>query len=164
MTTKADVIAAIVAVEARVERLAPDILAHADARLPEGEWRVREALCHLAARSNSVPMARAAVERARTAQAQGGPALRQGSFDIDEVNRQQIADRQGRSPRDLLDEIHQGHQAEIAAMTAFDPEMLDLRIPSFTGQGDMSVADLLLLAGPGHDNAHLDQIEGVLAH
>jgi len=159
MTTKADVITAIEAVEVRVERLTPRILAHADAGLPDGEWRVREALCHLAARANSVPIATAAAQRARAAQAQGQPALRRGSFSIDEVNQRQIDDRRNRSIQALLDEIHAGHQAELRAISDLDPQSLDLRFPAFTGEGDMSLAELLLLAGPGHDNNHLDQIE-----
>jgi hypothetical protein len=32
-------------------------------------------------------------------------------------------------------------------------------LPAFTGVGDMSFAELLLRAGPGHENNHLDQIE-----
>ncbi len=152
MTTKAEILAAIEAVEARVERLTPAILAHVEARLPEGEWRVREALCHLAARSNSVPIAQAAAERVRANQGWG-------SYNIDEENAGQIADRQRRTTQDLLAEIHQGHRAETAAVAAFDDETLNQRMPKFIRTGDMSMADLLLAAGPGHDNMHLDQIE-----
>jgi hypothetical protein len=159
MTTRAEVIGAIEAVEARVERMAPAILAHADARLPVGEWCVRDALCHLAARSNSVPMVVAAAEELLAAKTQGGSERLRRTYNIDEVNRQQIDSRQDRTPRELLGEIGEGHRAEIAAVSALDQEWLDQRIPSFTGQGDMSIVDLVLAAGPGHDTAHLDQIE-----
>ena len=159
MTTRADVIAAIETVQRRVEQMAPGMLAHVDARLPEGEWQVRDALCHLAARSNSVPVAVMAMERFRAAQAQAGPDSPRRSYNIDEVNAGQIDSRQDRSPQELLEEIRAGHQAESAAVGAFDQEMLDTRMPAFTGQGDMSFCDLLLAAGPGHDNAHLDQIQ-----
>lgn len=160
MTTRADVIAAIQAVEARVERMTPEILAHVDARLPEGEWRIREALCHLAARSNSVPLVAAVMERARGAEGQDRASFWRTSVNsIDVVNQAQINDRGGLKAQELLGEIHHGHRAEIAAVAAFDQGALELRIPKVARQGDMTIADLLMAAGPGHDNMHLDQIE-----
>ncbi len=160
MITRKDVIAAIQAVEARIGQLTPEILAHADAGLPEGEWRVREALCHLAARSNSVPQVKGVVERARAFEGQREAGFwRSSTSSIDEVNQKQIEDRRRLNPQELLDEIHEGHRAETAAVAAFAQQTLDMRIPKVTGQGDMSVADLLMAAGPGHDNMHLDQIE-----
>lgn len=159
MTTKVDVIEGIKAVDARVNRLTAQLLASADAELPEGEWHVHETLCHLAARANGVPVATAAARRARAAKIQGQSVPARGAVDIVEINEQQIDDRRNRSVQELLDEIHAGHQAALQAVREFDPPALEERLPAFAGGGDMSFADLLLRAGPGHENSHLDQIE-----
>jgi hypothetical protein len=158
MTTRVDVINGIEAVDARVNELTPQLLTHADAELPEGEWHVREALCHLAARANSVPLATAAAQRARAAKSQGQAAPARGSINIDEINQRQIDDRRNHSIQELLDEIHAGHQTAVKAVREFDQPSLEERLPAFTGGGDMSFAELLLRAGPGHENNHLDQI------
>jgi hypothetical protein len=163
MTTRADVITAIEAVEARVQRLAPGMLAHADVPLLDGEWNVREALCHLAGRANSVLLATAIAERVRAAQSQGQPPSDRGSGRSADINQAQINDRQGRSVPDLLQEIHEGHLAAIQAVGELDQQLFEQRVPRFTAEGDMSLGELILRAGPGHDNEHLDQVERVAA-
>jgi hypothetical protein len=157
MTTRADVIKEIEAVDARVHELTPQLLTHGNARLPEADWRVREALCHLAARANGVPVATAAAQRAR-ARAPGESTAARGAVEIDEVNRRQIDDRRDRSLQELLEEIHSGHQNAIRAVREFDEQTLGEHLVLFAGRSEMSFAELLRLAGPAHENNHLDQI------
>jgi hypothetical protein len=159
MTKKADIVTGIEAVDARINQLTARFLTNGAARLTEGKWQVRQVLCHLAARANSLPVANAAVERIRAAKLQGQAAPARGAFDIDDINQQQIDSRQDRSIQEIVDEIHSGHQAALQAVRDLDEQALEERLPAFTGGGDMSFADLVLRAGPGHENHHLDQIE-----
>ena len=159
MTTKVDVIKGIETVDTRVDQMTPRLLANGAARLPEGAWQVRQVLSHLAARANSMPIAATAAQRMRAAGDQGKPALARSGIDIDEMNQEQIDTRQSRSIQELVDEIHTGHQTMLKAIREFDEKTLEERLPALTGGGDMSFADLVLRAGPGHENHHLDQIE-----
>ncbi len=162
MTTKDEVIAAIEASETRVERMAPALLAHASARLPDSEWDVRQALCHVAARANAVPLATNLAQRALAAKAQGQPLdLRSMRRGVD-MNQAQIDERQGRGVADLVAEIHSGHQAAIAAVRELAAEAFEQRFPRIMGEGEMSVGEMILMAGSGHENAHLDHIERAL--
>jgi hypothetical protein len=159
MTTKEEVIAALETSEARVDRLAPDLLAHPDAKLVDSEWTVWQALCHVAARSNALPLATRLAERIRAAQAEGQPINWRGSNRGVDINQAQIDERQGRGVPELLSEIHAGHQAAMAAVRGLSQESFDERFPRFTGEGEMSMGELLMLSGSGHENGHLDQIE-----
>jgi hypothetical protein len=164
MTTKEEVIAAIEASDARVKGLAPALLAHGTARLPESEWDVRQALCHVAARANAVPLSLSVMQRVLAARAQGQPAdLRGGSARAGDINQAQLDERQGRGVADLLAEIDIGHQAAIAAVRAMPPEQFEQRFPRFTGEGEMSLGELILRAGSGHEKDHLDHIERAIA-
>ncbi len=158
MTTRHDVIKGIEEVDTRVHGMAPRLLTHGDAKLPEGEWTVRQALCHLAARSNCVPLAVSASRRAH-ARAQGVPSAAGGAGGINEVNQRQLEERQDRTVAELLDEIHAGHQDAVKAVRGIDEPTLGERMVYYSGGGEMSFAELLLRAGPGHENNHLDQIE-----
>ena len=162
MTTKVDVMKSIEAVDIRVNQMTPRLLANGAAILPEGAWQVREVLCHLAARANSIPVATMAAERARAAKIQGQTAPARGTFDIDEINQRQTNDRENRSIQELLDEIHNGHLAALQAIREFDQPVLDEILPAIARLGDISFADLVVRAGPGHENSHLDQIEKVI--
>lgn len=157
MTTREDVIKEIEAVDARVHELTPQLLTHGNLTLPEGDWHVREALCHLAARANSVPIATVAAQRARV-KAPGESVAARGAVEIVEVNRRQIDDRLDRSLQELVEEIHAGHQSAIQAVREVDERALGESLILFAGRGEISFAELLRLAGPGHENNHLDQI------
>ena len=85
-----------------------------------------------------------------------------GTFDIDEINQRQTNDRENRSIQELLDEIHNGHLAALQAIREFDQPVLDEILPAIARLGDISFADLVVRAGPGHENSHLDQIEKVI--
>jgi hypothetical protein len=164
MTTKEEVITAIEASEKRVSGLAPALLAAGEAKLPESEWDVRQALCHVAARASAVPLATMIAQRALAAKAQGQPLdLRSGANRVGDINQAQLDERQGRSVADLLAEIHTGHQAGITAVRAMPQDEFDLSFPRLTGDGEMSVGDMILRAGTGHENDHLNHIERALA-
>jgi len=159
MTTKEEVITALEASETRVDRLAPVLLAHPDAKLIDSEWTVWQALCHVAARANALPLAARLAERIRAAQAEGQPINWRGSNRGVDINQGQIDERQGHAVPDLLSEIHAGHQAALAGVRELSVEAWDQRFPRFTGEGEMTMGELILLSGSGHENSHLDQIE-----
>src|SRR5260221_5188604 len=103
MTTKEEVIAAIAASDARVKGLAQALLAHGTARLPESEWDVRQALCHVAARANAVPLSLSVMQRVLAARAQGqAPDLRGGSAPAADINHAQPYERPEPGSPDLL--------------------------------------------------------------
>ena len=165
MTTKDDVITAIETSETRVNGLAPALLANAEARLPDdSEWNVRQALSHVAARANPVPLAIGIARRVQAAQGQGSAADRRGSTRPADINQAQIEERLNLGVAELLAEIHSGHQAALAGVREMPQDLFDQRVPRFTGEGDQSLGELILRAGSGHENEHLDQIEQAIAN
>lgn len=162
MPGKDEITQALREVDARVAQLAPKIAARPDVKLPDGGWTVRDALCHMAARSNSVPMVMgmAQMMAQAAAAAGGGGAQRPPGFDIDAVNQGQIDERKGRSVEALLEEIGDGHRIAIEAIAGLDGALLAQRVRNFvTGEGDLAVSDFLFMATVRHDNAHFDDIE-----
>lgn len=157
MATRDEIVAAIRAVDVRLDGLKPRILAQGDAALKEGAWRVREALSHLAARANGVDRV---AQRVRDTQAGKAPAAPRT---IDEINAGQVAERSSKSVADLLDEIVRGHAAAIAAVGALEQDILDAMLPLGFRPGEATASDLMLRGGPGHDNSHVDQIEAALS-
>ncbi|MSQ29789.1 MAG: hypothetical protein EXR68_04800 [Dehalococcoidia bacterium] len=63
-----ELVSAIEAADARARALRARLEQHADTPLLEGEWRVRDALSHLAARANPVRMCCADSRHTRLAQ------------------------------------------------------------------------------------------------
>ena len=163
MTTKTEVISAIEAADARVKALAPALLAHGPDPLPDSEWDVREALCHVAARANPVPLSLTIMQRMLVAAAQGQkPEFRGGAARGAEINQAQLDERMDRSVEQVLAEIQAGHQAGIAAVQAIPQDEFDQRFPRVTGEGETSLGEMILRAGAGHEKEHLDQIENAL--
>ena len=157
MTTRDEIAEAIRAVDARLEALHDRIGARAVAPLPEGTWRVRDALSHLAARANGVQRV---VSRARPATGGAPPTPPPGG--IDEINAGQVEERRDRSAEELLAEIAGGHAAALAALDAVDDATLAQEIPQGFRPGEIAVAEMIARGGPGHDNNHLDQVEAAL--
>lgn len=157
MATREDIVAAIRAVDARLDALKPRILAQGDAPLKEGTWHVREALSHLAARANGVDRV---AQRVRDTQAGRPPAPPRT---IDDINADQVAERTTKSVAELLDEISGGHAAAIAAIGALDQAVLDSMLPLGFRPGESAASDLMVGGGPRHDNNHIDQIEAALS-
>lgn len=158
MTTRDEIKEALSAVDTELAELRESILASPERPLLEGEWTVREALCHLAARSNSVPLVLGMLERARSDSEAGRNVAR----NIDEVNHGQIVERDGRSVQELLDEISAGHETERKAVDGLDEELLEQEFPNFRGDGTMPASQLLLMASAGHDRSHVKQIRDAL--
>jgi hypothetical protein len=157
MATRDEIVAAIQAVDARLETLKPRILAQGDAPLKEGTWKVREALSHLAARANGVGRVAGRVAAAKAGTPAPPPA------NIDDINADQVAERSTKSVVELLDEIATGHAAAIAAIGTIDQAVLDHPLPMGIRPGDIPASDMMLRGGPGHDNNHIDQIEAALS-
>lgn len=157
MATRDEIVAAIHAVDARLEMLKPRIIAQGDAPLQEGTWRVREALSHLAARANGVDRV---AQRVRDTLAGKAPAAPRT---IDDINADQVTERSSISVPDLLEEIAKGHAAAITAIHALEPHILDALLPLGFRPGEAAASDLMLRGGPGHDGNHIDQIEAALS-
>ena len=96
MTTRTDIIEAIRLVDARLDGLQTRILEDGDRPLPEGTWRVRDALSHLAARANGVERV---LMRLRAHEA-GTPIAQ--PLSIDEINAGQVEERTSLGAADLL--------------------------------------------------------------
>lgn len=157
MATRDEVVAAIQAVDTRLDGLKARILAQGDAPLKEGTWQVREALSHLAARANGVGRVAGRVAAAQAGTPAAPPA------DIDAINADQVSERSSKSVAELLDEIATGHAAAIAAIATVDQAVLDHPLTMGVRPGEMPASDMMLRGGPGHDSNHLDQIEAALS-
>lgn len=143
----------------RVEQMRGSIAERPEAPLPEGEWRVRDALSHLAARATSVRMIVDRYQQAASGAAAGG---RPAGIDIHEVNRRQVEERSERSVEEILDEVVGGRQEAIRSLDGIDEALLERIVPNFRGDGEMRLAEMVLRASAGHDMSHLDQIEQAL--
>ncbi|MDA1010137.1 MAG: maleylpyruvate isomerase N-terminal domain-containing protein [Chloroflexi bacterium] len=149
--------AAVQGVDARLAELRDSILAGGEKPLLEGTWRVRDALSHLAARANGVPRVITRLE------ALDNPASTPATpRNVDEINAGQVDERTERTVEELLAEIEEGHRAALAAVQDVDAATLDRSIPLGFRPGDATVAEMLVMGGPRHDNNHLDQIEAAL--
>lgn len=153
--TRDEVIAAVREVDARLSRIAASIEANAEAPLLSGEWRVRDALSHLAARSNPVPNV---LRRLAVAAGPGGAAAPR--VDINDINAAQVDERSTKSVTEILAEMHAGHQATIDSLPADD--VLAQTLPAVQG-GDVPVAEIIARSGARHENNHLDDIEAAIA-
>ena len=114
MTTRAEIIEAIRANDARVEALRAGIAERPEQPLLEGEWRVRDALSHVAARGNPVPRMLARLQQAAR---NPGNAPR---LNIDEINHGQVEERRGAGTDELLSELAASHETAIRELEALD--------------------------------------------
>jgi hypothetical protein len=156
MTTRDDIIEGIRTNDARLEWLRAGLIANADEPLLEGEWRVRDALAHLAARANGIDRV---LQRFRAFEA-GTPVTPPAN--IDEINAGQVEERRDAGVDDLLAEIRHGHAAALEALNHVDDETLAKEMPIVFRPGDASVAELIMRGGPNHEEGHLDAIEEAL--
>jgi hypothetical protein len=157
MTGREDIRDALEQVDSDLARLRDRILAGGDVKLLEGEWTVREALCHMAARSDSVTNMRGRIERT-------GPnaaTIRRAAQAIDEVNQGQIEEREGRTVAELLDEIARGHAAAKATAMSLPDDLLAIEVPRRDG-GTQTGTEAFLGTSANHDRSHLAQIEAAL--
>lgn len=146
---------AVRAMDERFEALGERARARPEAPLPAGEWNVRDALSHLAARSN--PVGRVL---ARLREMESGNAA--PPRDIHDENAEQV---QGRAQLDvdaLLDEIRQGHAQALADLAAVDDATLAREMQVAFRPEPITVAEYMRMAGPGHEGHHLGEIEQAL--
>jgi hypothetical protein len=158
MATKQELIAAIRTCDERLRSLAEALRAQPEAPLLDGDWRVRDSLSHVAARADAVTIVRGF--EGLTGMDGDGDA--QAIFDIDAVNRSQIAARVDRGVDDLLREVKDGHRSALRAIEGMDDGTLARQIPMPGGSGETTFGDLVLLAGPRHEAFHVGDVERAL--
>jgi hypothetical protein len=142
--------------EQLLRRLAAPIRECPDTPLLEGEWTVRDTLCHVAARSNDVPLILRLRDPAATEETRSTIA------ELDATNARQIADRSSRTVDELVDEALAGYAAARMALGQLDETQLGQVLPDVPSVGPMRLADLLVLTYQGHAQAHLKSIEAAL--
>ena len=157
MTARDDITTAIRSVDERLAALHDRIIEGGDRPLPEGTWRVRDALSHLAARANGVDRV---LQRLRAFEA-GLPFTPPQT--IDEINAGQVEERRESTVAQLLEEIRAGHAAALEALSHVDDATLAKEMPQGFRPGNAAIADLIARGGPGHDGGHVDQVETALA-
>ena len=145
----------------RLTALRDRIVEGAEKPLLQGEWRVREALSQVAARGNSVPMVVRRLEQADTV-VNGPGAPPRPVRDIHEVNAGQVSDRADRSVADLLEETQAGHRAALDAFPTVDDATMGRSMAVAFPPGELTVAEFIYRAGPGHERTHIDEIEAAL--
>ena len=145
----------------RLTALRDRIVEGAEKPLLQGEWRVRDALSHVAARGNSVPMVLRRLEQADTAVSGPGASPRPVR-DIHEINAGQVNDRADRSVAELLDETQAGHHAALEALPGVDDATMERKMAVAFPPGELTVAEFIYRAGPGHERTHVDEIEAAL--
>ena len=117
---------------------------------------MRDALCHIAARSNDVPLILRLSDPAATEESRSTMA------ELDATNARQIADRSSRTVDELVDEALAGYAAARLALDQLDDVQLSQVLPDVPGVGPMRLADLLVLTYQGHAQTHLKSIETAL--
>jgi hypothetical protein len=155
--TREEIIAAIREAEARLDRLEPAIKQRLAQPLPTGTWTVHDAVCHLAADSNAVPRFLDRIEKVRT-----GQPTRPPGFNMDAHNEANIAQRRGLPLDDVLREVHQGFDNDVAQVEALPADFLTSDVPNFRGELTPA-SDQIRFTAAGHPNLHLDDIEAALA-
>ena len=140
---------------ARGEALRERIIAAPEAPLADGEWRVRDALSHLAARANPLPLIEAV---SAMLQAEGAPP----AFDPDAQNAAQIAERADKSAAEILDEMHAAYEEAIAGIGALDDDALaqGFKLPGM--ENEIQMSDLVVMSMGMHVDAHIGDIEAAL--
>ena len=151
--TRDEVIKAVEEVDARVTALRARFEAQAENPLPTGTCRVRDALSHLAARSNPVPRVLARLELQRTA------ATPPPRVDIDEINHGQVEERADRDIVAILDELQAGHRETIASLPPDD--VLAQTLPTIQGD-EVTIAETIARSGARHEMNHLNDIAAAL--
>lgn len=155
--TRNEIAEAIRAADARIAALLPLARATPDVPLQPGEWTVKEALSHVAARGNPVP--RVLTRLNESTDAAGNPRPVQ---DIHEINAEQVSTRTDRDIDALIEETRAGHRDALAQLEDIDDEVLERRLPVTFPPGELSVGEYIFIAGPRHEGNHLDEIEAVL--
>ncbi len=155
MATREAIIETIRKSAARGEALRERIIAAPEAPLADGEWSVRDALSHLAARANPLSLIEAV---SAMLQAEGEPP----AFDPDAQNAAQIAERADKSAAEILDEMQAAYEAAIAGIDMLDDGTLamGLKLPGM--ETEIQRSDLVVMSMGMHVEAHVGDIEAAL--
>lgn len=155
--TRDEIVEAIRAADARIEALRPLARAWPDAPLASGEWRVRDALSHVAARGNPIPRVLTRLNESTDASGDPRPVR-----DIHEINAQQVETRSDQDIDALIEETRSGHRDALAQLEDLDDDVLERRLVVAFDPGELSVGEFIILAGPRHEGNHLNDIEAAL--
>ncbi len=136
----------------RMRELREELIAGGEKPLPAGEWRVRDALSHLAARSNPVALAYQRIAE------QG----QERTLTVDEVNHGQVQERTDLSVAELVDEIVAGSEAALAQLDELSDNFLEQTVKVSFGPGELAAGAIILFGGPRHFREHLGDIEAAL--
>jgi hypothetical protein len=120
----------------------------------EHGWTVKQCYCHLAAMGGAIPFF---VNMARNPQPAGGGGGT--AFDVDAFNAMQVAQRQNKSPDELLAEIRSGFESGLKFLDTVDDDLLGKEMTVSFLEGRATLGDLLLQTVALHDDEHLDDIE-----
>ena len=120
----------------------------------EHGWTVKQAYCHLASMSGSIPYFVNWAKNPQPAGGGGGTA-----FDVDAFNAMQVAQRQGKSTDEILSELRTGFENSLNFLDSVSDELLasEIDYPFVGGRGPL--ADFLVGSVTGHNGEHLDDIE-----
>jgi hypothetical protein len=155
--TRDEIIEAMQAVDARLEALQLHARARPDVELAPGEWRVRDALSHVAARGNPIPRVLTRLNESTDASGDPRPVR-----DIHEINAEQVNTRTDRDVDALIEEARSGHRDALAQLEELDDDVLERRLVVAFAPGELSVGEFIVLAGPRHEGNHLNDIEAAL--
>ncbi len=136
----------------RVRALRDEMVAGGDRPLLRGEWSIRDALSHIAARSNPV-----ALVHQRIAE-QG----QERTLTVDEINHGQVEERSDLTVAGLVDEILTGAEAALSELDTLTDDFLDQTVKVSFGPGEMAASAIVLFGGPRHFLEHLGDIEEAL--
>ena len=157
--TRDEIIEAIRTADTRIQDLLPLARAHPDASLPTGEWRVRDALSHIAARGNPIPLLMRYLNESTD---DSGTPRPMPIRDIHEINAEQVHTRADQDVDTLIEEMRDGHQAALDALNEIEDAVLERRLTVAFPPGELSVGEFIVLAGTRHESNHLDEIESAL--
>lgn len=155
--TRDEIIEAIQAVDVRIKALQLLARARPDVPLESSEWRVRDALSHVAARGNPIP--RVLTRLSESTDTSGNP---RPVRDIHEINAEQVNTRTDRDVDALIEEARSGHRDALAQLEELDDDVLERRLVVAFAPGELSVGEFIVVAGPRHEGNHLSDIETAL--
>ena len=150
MVTQQDILAAIDESNQRLHNIADQLRAQPNAPVHEGNWTIREMLCHVAASSNYATL----FERI---QQRGGAFPTPDA--LDEANAQQLATRTDCSVDDLLEETTRGFAEARESARALTDEELAKRGPSGPDGEPITIGDVVMIVHRHHALSHIATLE-----
>ena len=155
--TREEITEAFRAADARIEELLTLARGRPDAPLTAGEWQVRDALSHIAARANPIPLVLRRLNEATDASGNPRPVR-----DIHDINAEQVRTRVDRDVDALIEEVRDGHREALSGLAEIEDSVLERRLAVAFPPGELSVGEFIVLAGPRHEGNHLGDIEAAL--